>query len=107
MQMEKPVSIFALRADSWLSAVLPSFHWRLARWLMMIAAMPVGKKKNIVAMMARGSQVLGGCVVSSVLSRGGTSISEGIRERKRIGIFSLTGGAGGVGVDSSTGVGAG
>jgi hypothetical protein len=72
---------------------------------MMMAAIPVGKKKNIVAMIARDIHVLGGCVVSSLLLRGDTSVSAGIKERKRIGIFSLTGGEGGVGVDSSMGVG--
>lgn len=105
MQKEKPVSIFAFRAASWLSAAFPSFHRRSARWLMMIATMPVGKKKNIVAMMARVNQVFGGCVVSSLLLTDGTSVSAGIKARKRIGIFSLTGGVVGVEVVSTIGVG--
>ena len=71
----------------------------------MIAAIPVGKKKNIVAMIASDIHVLGGCVVSSLLLRGDTSVSAGIKERKRIGIFSLTGGI--VGVESDTVVGVG
>ena len=70
MQIEKPVIIFAFRATSWLSTTLPSFHRRSARWLMMMATIPVGKKKNIVAMIASDIHVLGGCVVSSLSLRG-------------------------------------